>query len=64
MKPEIELARMQFLGFLHAKAGYSLIDLVRAMGLNKKEWEEIKSKTNFLKHMDIEEIDEYLKAHP
>lgn len=38
-KKQLEMAEQQLLGFAHAKAGYSVVDLADAMGLTKKEWD-------------------------
>lgn len=56
---ELIKAEQQFLGFAHAKDGYSARDLAESMGLKKDEWEALKPMLN-LKDSDIEDIDNFL----
>ena len=58
----IDYAEQQLLGYSHAKQGYSIRDLVIAMGLTKKEWETLKKNdsVDYLTKDEKSEIDEYL----
>lgn len=63
MANKIDLAEQQLVGFRHAKDGYSLISLIEAMGLTKKEWTTMQ-KTHDLSNLDktdITEINEHFK---
>lgn len=58
---QLNLAEQQLLGFHHAKKGYSLKNLVSSMGLEKEEWEELKTSgmVNYLTDNEVETIDEH-----
>lgn len=60
---QINLAEQQLLGFSHAKRGYSLTDLIIAMGLTIKEWKSLKKdySLSYLNEDDYEEIENYFK---
>lgn len=58
MKTNILQAEAQFVGYTHAKKGYSLIDLVMGMGLTYSEWEDLKANYNTgLTEEETESID-------
>ncbi|TVM01522.1 MAG: hypothetical protein CV087_10745 [Candidatus Brocadia sp. WS118] len=58
---EIELlkAEQQITGFAHGRDGYSLIDLIKAMGLTLEEWKELKNYALPLLDDDIKAVDKY-----
>jgi len=57
---EVESAIQQFIGFVHGKKGFSLIELISSMGLKKTEWKTIKKdKLNLFDDFDIKQVDEY-----
>ena len=58
---DITLAEQQFTGFTHAKKGYSLIDLVVAMGLDNSEWNDVNKESTGLSDEEITEINNYFK---
>jgi len=45
MEKSLQMAEQQFIGFRHAQQGYSLIELIKAMGLTHKEWVYLKEIT-------------------
>lgn len=59
----LNYAQQQMVGFFHAKSGYSIVELIRAMGLTKKEWKRMKEiyKLQFISTADKKEIDDYFK---
>lgn len=61
MAKEIDLAIAQFIGFAHAKSGYSILSLIGAMGLTEREWTQIckSEKHTVLSKSDIAEINTY-----
>lgn len=54
-------AEQQLVGFIHAKKGYSLAELIQGMGLTKREWKRMKEiyRLSFLSERDKKEIDEF-----
>lgn len=58
MATKLDLAEAQFIGFRHGQQGFSVVDLVIAMGLTVKEWEKLRTKL-FLTMSDINSIDTY-----
>ena len=60
MKAAIQFAEQQLLGYLHAKRGHGLIDLIINMGLSKKEWVEINNQTNLnITEIERDEVERY-----
>ncbi len=56
----IQFAEQQLIGYLHAKRGYGLEDLIISMGLSLDEWKEIKEKSNLdITDEEREEIEEH-----
>lgn len=61
MANKLDLADAQFIGYSHGRVG-SLIEMVEAMGLTKKEWEEWKLHyPRILLKREVEEIDYYIE---
>lgn len=60
MKTMTQFAEQQLIGYLHAKRGYSLINLIINMGLSKDEWEKIKKESNLdVMDAEMQEIEEH-----
>lgn len=60
MKNTTHFAEQQLIGYLHAKSGYGLIDLIINMGLSKKEWIEINEENDFnLTDQEKTEVEEH-----
>lgn len=57
-KKELEMAEHQLLGFAHAKAGYSVVQLADAMGLTSREWSALQDKVH-LSPSDTHELNDY-----
>ena len=55
------LAGAQLIGFAHAKQGYDIESLVRSMGLQPEEWEELKEEDIGLTDAQKKEIEKCLK---
>lgn len=63
MATKLDLADAQFIGYHHGRFG-SLIEMVNAMGLTKKEWLQLKKRypqLPYLREMEVEEIDKHFK---
>lgn len=61
MNEMIRLAERQLIGYLSAKKGYSLSDLILEMGLTVDEWNIIKSESNLdIGDFEILEIEDCL----
>ncbi len=63
MATKLDLADAQFIGFHHGKREPSVINMIQAMGLTKKEWEKWKKEysTHYLADREIQEIDEHFE---
>ena len=59
MSDDIELAEQQITGFTHAAQGYSISQLASSMGLTSEEWKVLKSKCDYMREEDIQELDKY-----
>ena len=59
MSENLELlkAEQQLTGFAHAAQGFGVISLVEAMGLDAKEWGQLKADMPFLPDKIVSEID-------
>lgn len=56
----LQLAEAQFMGFIEASRGYSIIQLVISMGLDKQEWQRIRFFSLFEYNQELRnEVDEY-----
>lgn len=55
---QIEKARQQLTGFVHAMDGFDVISLVESMGLQDFEWEEIRNEC-WLPLEIVEVVDNY-----
>lgn len=61
-KLSIRLAEQQLIGFSYAEKGYGILDLIEAMALTEKEWEELKKTMGgWLRPIDIQSVDEFFK---
>jgi hypothetical protein len=57
---QLEMAEQQLLGFAHAKQGFSVADLVDAMGLSEDEWNELhKQGQTHVNESDWNEVENY-----
>lgn len=60
MNKVTQFAEQQLLGYLHAKRGYSLIDLITSMGLSNAEWKQIKKESSLcMTNAEVQEIELY-----
>lgn len=66
MKKQLELAEAQFIGFSYGSKGWTIIDLIKCMGLEKEEWIELRQSKyiydlTYLSKSQKDEIDSFLK---
>ena len=63
MASQLDMAEQQMLGFHHAKQGFSFEELVISMGLEKREWRNLKSRgmISYLDSALVIEIDEHFE---
>lgn len=59
---EIEKARQQLTGFLHALDGFGVVSLVKSMGLKESEWEQIRME-EWIPLDIVEEVDTYFALY-
>lgn len=59
-KKQLELAEQQLIGFAHASAGHSIVQLAEAMGLTEREWASPKDRVR-LKASDERDLDAYFQ---
>ncbi len=62
MANQLDVATAQFLGFNHARKGYSIKELATGMGLKKSEWLKIREDLYFT-DLEKEEIDSLFKPN-
>jgi len=58
MVNKLQLAEAQFIGFVHGKHGYGVLDLVISMGLTRTEWSSLRNQLT-MNASDVTEIDNY-----
>ena len=60
MTTATQFAEQQLVGFLHAKRGYGIIDLIVNMGLSKNEWQQINEEHNLdITEQERAEVEEH-----